>query len=197
MATTVIGPREVFVNPRKSQRGFSLIEVVISMAVLTVGLVSLLGVFGMAMAATQDTQQDMIAKQLANEAVETIVTARNTAQLQWSSIQNVSDSGIFMNNFQQIYTAGGDGILGTADDISTGTIQTLTEPGPDGIYGTSDDVLLPLSNYQRQIQIQPVTDAGGNLVPTLRAINVTIQYTTPRVRVAKSYVLTSFISQFR
>jgi prepilin-type N-terminal cleavage/methylation domain-containing protein len=197
LATTVIGRSKFFVSSRKSERGFSLIEVVISMAVLTIGLVSLLGVFGMAMAATQDTQQDMIAKQLANEAVESIVTARNTAQLQWSAIQNVSDGGIFLNNFQSIYTPGGDGILGTADDISTGTIQSLTEPGPDGIYGTSDDNNLPLSNYQRQIQIQPVTDVNGNVVPSLRAINVTIQYTTPRVLVAKSYILTSFISQYR
>jgi hypothetical protein len=76
-------------------------------------------------------------------------------------------------------------------------MQTLTEPGPDGIYGNSDDVKLPLSNYQRQIQIQPVLDNSGNVINTLRAINVTIQYATPRVRLAKTYVLTSFISQYR
>ena len=188
--------KNVLIRP-KTQRGFSLIEVVISMAVLTIGLVSLLGVFGMSMAATQDTQQDMIAKQLANESLETIVTARNTAQLQWGAIQNVTDGGIFLNNFQQVYTAGGDGILGTADDISTGAIQTLHEPGPDGIYGNADDIQLPLSNYQRQIQIQPVTDVNGNIVTSLRAINVTVRYNTPRMRVAKSYVLTTFVSQFR
>lgn len=197
MATTVIARRKFLVNTRKPQHGFSLIEVVISMAVLTIGLVSLLGVFGMSMAATQDSQQDMIAKQLANEALESIVTARNTAQLQWSAIQNVSDGGIFLNNFQQMYTPGADGILGTADDISGGQMQTLTEPGPDGIYGNSDDIKLLLSNYQRQIQIQPVLDNSGNVIATLRAINITIQYTTPRVRLAKTYVLTSFISQFR
>ncbi len=194
MATTIVAGKNILPKP---QRGFSLIEVVISMAVLTVGLVSLLGVFGIAMAATQGSQQDMIAKQLANEAIESIVTARNTAQLQWSAIQNVSDGGIFLNNYQSIYTAGADGILGTADDISGGTLQTLTEPGPDGIYGTSDDIKLPLSNYQRQIQIQPVTDVNGNVVPSLRAVNITIQYTNPRLRVAKTYVLTSFVSQFR
>lgn len=179
------------------QHGFSLLEVVISMAVLTIGLVSLLGVFGIAMAATQTSQEDMIAKQLANEALESIVTARDTAQLQWSDIQNVADGGIFLNNFQQMYTAGGDGILGTADDVAGGQIQTLTEPGPDGIYGTSDDVRLPLTNYQRQIQILPVVSPGGGVDPTLRSINITIQYTTPRMRAPKAYVLTSFISQFR
>jgi len=68
---------------KPNDRGFSLIEVVISMAILTVGLVSLLGVFGLAMASTQTSQQDMIAKQLADEALESIITARNTTQLGW------------------------------------------------------------------------------------------------------------------
>jgi hypothetical protein len=58
-------------------------------------------------------------------------------------------------------------------------------------------VSLPLSNYQRQIQIQPVTDANGNVVSSLRSINISIQYYTPRTRQPKFYVLTSFISQFR
>jgi len=167
------------------------------MAILTIGLVSLAGVFGLAMASTQESQEDMIAKQMANEVVESIVTARNTAQLSWDSIQNTSDGGIFLNGFQKAYMPAGDGILGTADDVTGAQYVTITEPGPDGIYGTSDDISLPLSNYQRQIQIQPVTDANGNVVASLRAINVTIQYNTPRTRVPKTYVLSSFISQYR
>jgi type IV pilus modification protein PilV len=177
--------------------GFTLIEVMISMAVLTIGLVSVLGVFGLAMASTQTSQQDMIAKQLANEALESIVTARNTAQIQWDQVQNVGNgNGIFLTGLQPINLAGADGIVGTTDDAAAGA-QTLKEPGPDGIFGTSDDVLVPLSNYQRQVTIAPVLDTNGNVVASLRAINATIQYTTPRLGVAKTYVLTSFISQFR
>lgn len=196
MATTIIGHSARLVSRKKIEAGFSLLEVVISMAILTIGLVSLLGVFGIAMASTQDSQQDMIAKQLANEALESIVTARNTSQKQWSDIQNVADGGIFLNNYQPVWKAGGDGIMGTADDAGSG-YQTITEPGPDGIYGTSDDIQLPMSNYQRKIEIQPVTDNNGNIVATLRAINITIQYNTPRVLRSKTYVLTSFISQYR
>ena len=62
----------------------------ISMVILTVGLVSVLGVFGLAMASTQTSQVDMIAKQLANEAYESIVTARNTSQISWDAIQNTT-----------------------------------------------------------------------------------------------------------
>jgi prepilin-type N-terminal cleavage/methylation domain-containing protein len=187
---------------KQMQRGFSLIEVVISMAILTVGLVSLLGVFGIAMAATQTSQQDMIAKQLANESYESIVTARNTSQINWDAIQNIGSTcssgsgtcGIFVLGSTPIYNAGADGIFGTGDD-STAGLQTLTEPGPDGIYGTADDVQVPLGSYQRTILISPVT-SGGVVVPSLRAVNITVQYSTTQ-NFAKSYVLSSFISQYQ
>lgn len=196
MATTIATSRNLR-GRRAGERGFTLMEVMISMVVLTVGLVSLLGVFGLAMAATQTSQQDMIAKQLANEALESIITARNTSQLTWDQIANVgTGNGIFVTGSQTINLAGGDGIVGTADDASAG-IQVLREPGPDGIYGTSDDVLVPLTGYQRQITIGQVVDAAGNVMPSLRSINVTIQYSTPRLGVLKTYVLNSFISQFR
>ena len=197
MVKTIIKRRETLTHSSHLQRGFSLLEVVISMAILTIGLVSLAGVFGLAMASTQESQQDMIAKQIANEALESIVTARNTAQITWDAVQNTSDGGIFLNGFQQAYKPAGDGILGTADDVTGAQYVTITEPGPDGVYGTSDDILLPLSNYQRQVQILPVLAAGGAIDPTLRIINVSVQYNAPRTRVPKTYVLSSFISQFR
>ena len=175
------------------------------MAVLTVGLVSLLGVFGLAMASTQTSQQDMIAKQLANEELESIVTARNTSQLGWDDIQNVgsttcssgaSSCGIFLVGMNPIYNSGTDGIFGTGDDTTAGE-QTLQQPGPDGIYGSADDVNIPLTGYQRKILISPVYDANGNLVISLRGVNVTVQYATTQARLPKTYVLSSFISQYQ
>jgi prepilin-type N-terminal cleavage/methylation domain-containing protein len=196
MGTSIIGRAGNSRVRKQAERGFSLLEVVISMAVLTVGLVSLLGVFGLAMASTQTSQQDMIAKQLANEALESIVTARNTSQVTWAQVQNVANSGIFLDGTNPIYLAGADGIVGTADDAVAG-MQTLTEPGPDGIFGTADDVQIPLTGYQRTIVISQVLDSNGNVVPTLRGVNITMQYTTSQAKLPKTYVLSSFISQYR
>jgi prepilin-type N-terminal cleavage/methylation domain-containing protein len=206
MATSISGHVGKYRVPKPTESGFSLIEVVISMAVLTVGLVSLLGVFGLAMASTQTSQQDMIAKQLANEALESIITARNTSQMNWDDIQNTgatncpnlgtSSCGIFLTGAQPMYYAGADGIFGTSDDSAAG-MAVLREPGPDGIYGNSNDVLIPLSGYQRTIAFVPVTDSNGNVLATLRGVNVTIQYTTSQAKLPKTYTLNSFISQYQ
>jgi len=204
--------RSVKAGTRKQeQAGFSMIEVMLSIVILTVGLVSLLGVFGLAMASTQTTQQDMIAKQLANEAYESIVTARNTSQIDWDEIQNnqgtqyctdlPSPCGIFIGTagtplYQPIYNAGADGIYGTTDDANAGE-ETLREPGPDGSYGDVDDVLMPLTPFQRAIQIAPVLDASGNVEPSLRSVTITVEYQVPKLKVMKTYVLNSFISQYQ
>jgi prepilin-type N-terminal cleavage/methylation domain-containing protein len=183
---------------QRAQAGFSLLEVIISMAITTVGLLSVAGVFGLAMATTQSSQQDMIAKQLANEAYDSILTARNTTEINWDQLQNVgstscpvtgaSSCGIFLTGLQSIYNAGNDGIYGTADDSASGARQTLHDPGPDGIYGTADDVLIPLSGYQRQIAISSVN-------ATLRSVTITIQYTTPQ-SINKTYILNSYFSEY-
>ena len=68
------------------QRGFTLIETMIAIAILTIGIVSLLAVFGTAVAATQNAQENLIARQKALETMESIYTARNTQQIFFSQI---------------------------------------------------------------------------------------------------------------
>ncbi len=176
-------------------RGFTLIEVMVSMVVLTVGLISLLGVLGLAMRATQGSEQLAVSKQLANEALESILTARETSNIQWVQIQNTGSGGIFLPGANLIYNAGADGIIDTADDSASG-IQTLDLPGPDGIFGTADDVFLPLTNYTRQIDIEPVI-SGGAPDGNLRSITITVTYSTPQFKVPQTYILTTYISPYR
>jgi len=183
---------------KRTQRGFTLIEVMISAAIITIGLCSMLAVFGVALAATQNAQEDMIAKQLASESMESIFTARDTSQLGWNLINNVSNGGIFVDNpqFNPINNAGADGIVGTGDDAVAGA-QTLQMPGPDGIIGTADDPApLALTNFQRSVSITPVV-SGGVTAADLRLVTITVQYTTSQFHVPKNYILTAYISQYR
>jgi prepilin-type N-terminal cleavage/methylation domain-containing protein len=188
------------VRRKSPSRGFSLIEVMVAMIVLTVGMVAMLGVFATAIASTRTSQVDMLAKQIASEAIENIFTARNTTNVQWLQIQNVgagtSPDGIFLKGFQPVHQAGPDGIIGTADD-QLAPNQSLTLPGPDGIVGTADDQVVPLTNYQRKIDIVAVTDTGGNVLGNLRQITITVQYYVPGQKAEKTYTLNGFISQYR
>ena len=190
---------------RPAQGGFSLLEVVISMAVLTIGMVSLLGVFGLAMASTQTSQLDIIARQLANESYESIITARSTSQISWDDIQNVGSTnctvtgaqscGIFLSGLQPVNNAGADGIYGTADDSSAG-IQTLQDPGADGVFLTADDTFIPLTGFKRSIAIAGMTDVNGDIFTTVRSVIITVQYTVPQSTTPKTYILSSYVSQF-
>ena len=192
-----------------NESGFSLIEVMISMVVLTVGLMALLATLGIAMAATQTSQQDMIARQLASEAMESIFNARNTSQIGFSEINNTTalpTPGIFLPNALPVMCAGPDGILDTADDAPCLTasgatcpnagVECLTEPGPDGIVGTADDVILSLANYTRTVTITPLTDAFGNPIQSMVQVTITINYTVPNFGHTKSYTLEEYISEY-
>jgi len=187
---------------RRSDQGFSLIEVMISIALLTIGLLSLLGIFGVAMAATQTSQENNTAKLLADEAMEGILTARETANITWAQINNTGAGGIFLPGLLAINCAGVDGIIGTADDAACGP-QTLELPGPNGVFAgncpaAGPDTCLPLTNFRRQIQIVPVFPVGGGpALTTLRGVTITVQYTTPQLSFPKQYVLSTFISPYR
>jgi len=185
-------------HTRRTDQGFSLIEVMISIALLTIGLLSLLGIFGVAMAATQTSQENNTAKLLADEAMEGILTARETANISWAQINNTGSGGIFLPGFLPIDCAGVDGIIGTADDAACGP-QILEQPGPSGVYvGTCPpDVCNNLTNFTRQIVIAPVIVGGGPPSPTLRQVTITIQYTLPQFNVPRQYVLNTYISPYR
>jgi type II secretory pathway pseudopilin PulG len=188
---------------RSKESGFSLLEVLISIFIITTGLVGLLGVMGMAMATTQNSEQLAIAKRLANEAMESILTARETTQIQWSQIANGNclvgqTCGIFLSGLQPIDNPGADGIVGTSDDAAAGA-QVLDMPGPSGIVMTppgqpcaAPDVCQSLTNYTRSILITPVAADGS-----LNQIVVTVTYTNPPLNTPQAYVLQTYISQYR
>jgi hypothetical protein len=180
-----------------------MMEVLISMVVLTIGLISMLAMFSVALAATNDAQEDMLAKQIAQATLESIFTARNTAQITFPQIQNVSNGGIFLDGPQVIRDPGPDGLDGTADDVVSnplcpGPSTCLQLAGPDGVLGTADDLYLPINNYRRTILISPVFQPNGALDNTLRQITVTVTYTTTQFKqTQKQYSVGAYVSEFR
>jgi hypothetical protein len=174
--------------PTRSDGGFSLIEVLLACVLITIGLLALAAAIDMGFAMVMTAQEDTIAREKSREALESVLTGRNTANITFAQIDNVgTGSGIFLSGFQPLYQAGADGIIGTADDAAAG-LETITLPGPDGILGTADDVVQPLGNYQRQIAITDLT-------ATLKQITVTIQYTTPN-NLTRSVVTVCYVSPY-
>jgi prepilin-type N-terminal cleavage/methylation domain-containing protein len=195
------------VRKQRAQSGFSLLEVMIAMVVMTVGLLAVILSFATAINATEWAQEDMIARHKALDAMESIYTARNSQQLPFSSIQNVANGGIFVPGPQPLTCAGTDGIVGTADDAACtapdtgaacpGGIECLVLPGPDGILGTFDDVTQSLSNFTRTITFNTVFLPSGAVNTNLIGITITVAYTkNGRYGLSRSYTVNGLISSY-
>jgi prepilin-type N-terminal cleavage/methylation domain-containing protein len=183
-------------NSRLSrQRGFTLIEAMISLVILSFGILSLAVVYSQGLFYANQTQVDYIAEKKAEEAVETIFTARDTGILTWAQIQNVagstgSDGGVFLDGPQPLLDAGPDGLVGTADDDASKPDSVIIGPGADNVLGTADDESTNLNPWMtRTIAISPVTGEVN-----LRMITITISYKSGRMN--RTFVLVSYISSF-
>jgi prepilin-type N-terminal cleavage/methylation domain-containing protein len=173
----------------RSDRGFSLLEMVVALTLLTVGLLGVASAIGYAMVAGNHGRSITNTKLLAVSILEQMETLRDTNNLTFGQIANVgqvNNNGALKNfdgfqpGFQQVsINPGPDGIFGTVDD--------LTDAGADGKFGTGDDFTNPsfaLIGVTRQIQII-------NLSGTLKKIQVTIDYSVTggsRQLVAISYL---------
>jgi type II secretory pathway pseudopilin PulG len=182
------------------EAGMSLIEVMMASFFLTVALLAVAGAMASGIAATYVSQEQLIAKQKAIEALESVLEARNTQQIAWDNIQMVGTCdadlvcGVFVSGFQPIQGMGVDGIPNTADDVAP--VETLTYPGPDGILGTADDVTVSLGSYQRQITIStlPLPSDPGSVDTTVRRIDIDVQYSLNGVM--KTVRVSSLISKY-
>ena len=159
---------------KRSDSGFSLLETVVAITILTVGLLGVASAIGYAMVASNRGRSITNTKLLAVSILEQMETLRNTGNLTFGQIANVgqvNNTGAaktflgFPAGPQQVSTnPGPDGMYGTADD--------LIDAGPDQIFGTSDDVVNPnlaILGVTRQIQI---TSLSGSL----KKVEVTVNY---------------------
>ena len=170
-----------------SEAGFTLIEIMVTMVVLAVGLLGLAQAFYLGMAHLSTSSANLVAREKAREAVESVHTARDTRTITWAQIRNVADGGVFLDGAQPLLNAGADGLVNTADDAGN---ESQTSPGDDGVLGTGDDEVIPLIGFTREIQIVELNPVN----PDLREVRVTIVYTVGPQR--RTYALRTFISAF-
>jgi type II secretory pathway pseudopilin PulG len=172
------------------QSGFSLLEAVISMAVVTIGLIGILASFAAALGSTSAVQASTIARQKATETLESIYTERQTAELSFDRIQNISAGGpgIFVAGMVPLTDPGPDGLDGTLDDVAAAPI---TVPGYTGSQTGSapSSQAISLASFKRQITI---TDVNTNL----RQVAITVQYLGPQ-GAPVSYTIQALISAYR
>lgn len=158
--------------PNKSEAGFSYIDVMIAVVILLVGILALLSAVTGAVLQTYGQEKQMMAKQIATSAMESIMAVKETdpVRLGWSRVGNVGTnpvSGINMGIFQ----------------IGFQTVRP--DAGTDGIIGTADDAGTPTPGYQRRVVITDQCDPdrpSSNCTPAgthpvmIRSVQVTVSY---------------------
>jgi prepilin-type N-terminal cleavage/methylation domain-containing protein len=183
-----------------SQAGFTLLETMIAIAVLTVGVLGLAVVLGSGLQYMTMSQYDYIAQEKATETVESIFTARNMGQATWSTICNVGSSvcaaGVFVTGARPLCDPAADGIVGTADDFGGGGCAVASDaillPTGAGTVNATTANRVPLSSFQF-LRTIAITAIPG--VANLRQIQVTITYNAAG-RFQRTYTMTTDISNF-
>lgn len=168
--------------------GFTLIEVMISMIIIVVGVISLAAAIATAARLLTGSQEQLIATQRAQEAIETVFKARDNRVLTWAQIRNIvgagGDGGIFQDGPQDIRDPGADGLVNTADD---GAVEAIIKPGADNMLGTGDDEVVPLYGFTREVRIR---DIRANL----REVRVIVRYRSSTG--PTQFVLTTYLSSY-
>jgi prepilin-type N-terminal cleavage/methylation domain-containing protein len=186
-------------NNSPSQRGFSLIETIMALGVLTVGLMGSAAVITSGMQKIASSPYDLIATQKAAEAIESVFSARDSHVLTWAQIRNVNgvsgtDGGVFVDGPLPVNLVGPDGLVNTADDAGQ-PLESMVFPGPDQMMYTADDVTVTLAGYTREIQVRDVAgEIDVNGICNLRSVTVIVIYkagTMPR-----KYTLVTYISNY-
>ena len=156
-------------NHRQQEGGFTILEMVVALLVLTIGLLGVASAIGYSLMASNRGRGVTNSKMIIVSTLEQMEMLRDTGQLNFQEISNAHVAGSTFSNFPSDFrsvstTPGPDGVFGTADD--------LISPGPDGYYGDSDDFTDPLlarPGVKRKIEITDIN-------PLLKKIKVTLQY---------------------
>ncbi|MBK9156222.1 MAG: hypothetical protein IPM25_18780 [Chloracidobacterium sp.] len=175
-----------------SSAGFSYIDVMIAIVILTVGILALLSGISAAVVQSRGQEAQLNAKQVAASTMESIMSLKETDpnRLGWITVGNVGTNpdpetgqfrGIFLNGERVVRTGA----------------------GPDEVLGTADDEGAIIPNLTRQIEIIDQCDPDrpsyncptpGPLAVRIRTVRVTVTYLIGQVR--RQEVLTTVLSDY-
>lgn len=162
---------------KKNEAGFSYLDVLIAISILTVGILALAGAIAGSVIRSRQQEQQLLAKQYATSTLESVISARdlNAFSLGWDSIGNIGSNPV--------------------NSVNRGVFLVGQQPlrpdsGPDQIVGTGDDTGTALNGFSRQITITDICDTTrpsyncptpGVWPVMMRQITVTIFYQAERM----------------
>ena len=135
-----------------SEKGFTFIEVMFAMGILTVGVLGVAAVLAAGVQNLSSSPGDVVVTQKAAQAIEAVFAARDSHKLTWAQIRNEKgaddDDGIFVDDATKLFLAGPDGLVNTLDDSEE--VETVILPGKDRTLDTEDDLDIALTQYTRE-----------------------------------------------
>ncbi|MEZ5425457.1 MAG: hypothetical protein R2747_04250 [Pyrinomonadaceae bacterium] len=161
----------------KNEQGFSYVEVIVAILIMTIGILAMLSAISLAMLRAKESDSRNTARQITSSALESIFAARdlrnNNPLNNWSAIDNNTagtPAGIFVSGWTPIRESGGlDGIHGTADDAcATGTNCTV------GTYTNSSPEMV---GFERKITITNVI-INGSPDPARKNVEISVRFRT-------------------
>lgn len=163
----------------ETEAGFTYIDVMIAIVILLVGILALLSAITGAVLQSRGQEEQLIAKQIAASAMESIMAVKETTndpetpaddRLGWNAVGNVGTNpvggvnmGIFTTGFQPV----------------------RLNAGPDEVIGTPDDNGTVVAGFQRRIVIRDECDANrpsancnpaGTYAVKVRSVEITVTY---------------------
>jgi len=160
---------------RKEESGFTYLEVMIAIVILTIGITAQLSALSLSMVRARSAQERNTARQIASSTIESIFAARDLGSASginnWAAIntKNIDPTnGIFEDGWRPVRVDPGiDGVQGTADDA-------CPAPGSCAV-GTYTNNSAILRGFERKIEITDIVE-GANVRIKKRRVVVKLRY---------------------
>lgn len=162
------------------EKGFTYIEVMIAIIIMTIGILACLSAMSFAMFRERQAEDRNTARQITSSTIQTIFAARdlrnNNALNNWAAISSVGagSPGVFLTGWTPIRRdAGFDGIHGTADDACATGVRCPSGGGTNN----SEEV----SGFERRVVITNIPEPG---ITTIRKkkIEISVRFFAGQIR---------------